>query len=135
MPVPRDTLTREEAVTAATHPLDAEGLEGMNMRAPDTRPGSAATAVYRHVGSFSIRGLGVRFPDPSGCGSALGSRRRVEGSRSCRCMRSTRTVVSRWWCGRHRSARWHAWWPRRPSSCPWRWRAVLTVEKLGALRW
>jgi AcrR family transcriptional regulator len=49
--VPRDTLTREQIVTAAVELLDAEGLEGLNMRALGRRLGSAATAVYWHVGS------------------------------------------------------------------------------------
>jgi AcrR family transcriptional regulator len=49
--MPRDTLTREQIVEAAIELLDAEGLEGMNMRALGKRLGSAATAVYWHVGS------------------------------------------------------------------------------------
>jgi AcrR family transcriptional regulator len=49
--VPRDTLTREQIVHAAVELLDAEGLEGLNMRALGSRLGSAATAVYWHVGS------------------------------------------------------------------------------------
>ncbi len=49
--MPRDTLTREQIVSAAIDLLDAEGLEGLNMRALGQRLGSAATAVYRHVGS------------------------------------------------------------------------------------
>jgi AcrR family transcriptional regulator len=49
--VPRDTLTREQVVQAAIDLLDAEGLEGLNMRALGQRLGSAATAVYWHVGS------------------------------------------------------------------------------------
>jgi AcrR family transcriptional regulator len=47
----RDTLTRDQIVSAALDLLDAEGLEGMNMRALGKRLGSAATAVYWHVGS------------------------------------------------------------------------------------
>ena len=47
----RDTLTREQIVRAAVDLLDSEGLEGLNMRALGTRLGSAATAVYWHVGS------------------------------------------------------------------------------------
>jgi AcrR family transcriptional regulator len=50
-PVPRDTLTREQIVQAAVDLLDAEGLEGLNMRALGKRLDSAATAVYWHVGS------------------------------------------------------------------------------------
>jgi AcrR family transcriptional regulator len=49
--MPRDTLTREQIVRAAIDLLDAEGLEGLNMRALGKRLGSAATAVYWHVGS------------------------------------------------------------------------------------
>src|SRR5579871_4993871 len=49
--MPRDTLTREQVVTAAIELLDAEGLDGLNMRALGRRLGSAATAVYWHVGS------------------------------------------------------------------------------------
>ena len=47
----RDTLTREQIVKAAIDLLDTEGLEGLNMRALGRRLGSAATAVYWHVGS------------------------------------------------------------------------------------
>jgi AcrR family transcriptional regulator len=47
----RDTLTREQIVSAAIDLLDSEGLEGLNMRALGRRLGSAATAVYWHVGS------------------------------------------------------------------------------------
>jgi AcrR family transcriptional regulator len=49
--MPRDTLNREQIVTVAVELLDAEGLEGLNMRALGARLGSAATAVYWHVGS------------------------------------------------------------------------------------
>jgi len=49
--MPRDTLTSEQIVNAAIELLDAEGLEGLNMRALGQRLGSAATAVYWHVGS------------------------------------------------------------------------------------
>jgi AcrR family transcriptional regulator len=49
--MPRDTLTRGQIVQAAIELLDAEGLEGLNMRALGQRLGSAATAVYWHVGS------------------------------------------------------------------------------------
>jgi AcrR family transcriptional regulator len=49
--MPRDTLTREQIVRAAVDLLDSEGLEGLNMRALGSRLGSAATAVYWHVGS------------------------------------------------------------------------------------
>lgn len=47
----RDTLTRDQIVKAAIELLDAEGLEGLNMRELGRRLGSAATAVYWHVGS------------------------------------------------------------------------------------
>jgi AcrR family transcriptional regulator len=49
--MPRDSLTRDQIVRAAVDLLDAEGLEGLNMRALGRRLGSAATAVYWHVGS------------------------------------------------------------------------------------
>ena len=49
--MPRDTLTREQIVKAAIELLDTEGLEGLNMRSLGRRLGSAATAVYWHVGS------------------------------------------------------------------------------------
>lgn len=49
--MPRDTLTREQILTAAIALLDSDGLEGLNMRALGKRLGSAATAVYWHVGS------------------------------------------------------------------------------------
>jgi AcrR family transcriptional regulator len=49
--MPRDTLTREQIIQAAIDLLDSEGLEGLNMRALGKRLGSAATAVYWHVGS------------------------------------------------------------------------------------
>ena len=49
--MPRETLTREQIVKAAIDLLDTEGLEGLNMRALGQRLGSAATAVYWHVGS------------------------------------------------------------------------------------
>jgi AcrR family transcriptional regulator len=47
--MPRDTLTREQIVRAAIELLDAEGLEGLNMRSLGKRLNSAATAVYWHV--------------------------------------------------------------------------------------
>jgi AcrR family transcriptional regulator len=49
--MPRDTLTREHIVAVAIDLLDADGLEGLNMRALGKRLDSAATAVYWHVGS------------------------------------------------------------------------------------
>lgn len=47
----RDTLTVERIVRAAIELLDAEGLDGLNLRALGKRLGSAATAVYWHVES------------------------------------------------------------------------------------
>lgn len=49
--MPRDTLTQEQIVKAAIDVLDAEGLEGLNMRSLGKRLGSAATAAYWHVKS------------------------------------------------------------------------------------
>lgn len=49
--MPRDPLTREKIVSAAIDLLDSDGLEGLSMRALGGRLGSAATAVYWHVGS------------------------------------------------------------------------------------
>jgi AcrR family transcriptional regulator len=49
--MPRDTLTVGQIVAATVEMLDADGLEGLNMRALGQRLGSAATAVYWHVGS------------------------------------------------------------------------------------
>ncbi|MFI6688565.1 TetR/AcrR family transcriptional regulator C-terminal domain-containing protein [Streptomyces sp. NPDC050485] len=47
--MPRDTLTRDQIVRTAVDLLDADGLEGLNMRALGKRLDSAATAVYWHV--------------------------------------------------------------------------------------
>ncbi|MET8837435.1 TetR/AcrR family transcriptional regulator C-terminal domain-containing protein [Micromonospora sp. NPDC004540] len=47
--MPRDALTRDQIVRAAIELLDAEGIEGLNMRALGKRLNSAATAVYWHV--------------------------------------------------------------------------------------
>ena len=47
--MPRDVLTREQIIRAAIELLDAEGVEGLNMRSLGKRLGSAATAVYWHV--------------------------------------------------------------------------------------
>jgi AcrR family transcriptional regulator len=49
--MPRETLTRDQIVAAAVKLLDAEGLEGFNMRSLGKRLHSAATAVYWHVGN------------------------------------------------------------------------------------
>lgn len=45
----RENLTREQIVTAAVALLDAEGVDGLNMRRLGDRLGTAATAVYWHV--------------------------------------------------------------------------------------
>jgi AcrR family transcriptional regulator len=49
--VSRDTLTRAQIVAAAVALLDAKGLEDLSMRTLGKRLGSAATAMYWHVGS------------------------------------------------------------------------------------
>jgi AcrR family transcriptional regulator len=49
--MPRDTLTREKIVKTAIDLLDSDGLEGLSIRALGSRLGSAATAIYWHVGS------------------------------------------------------------------------------------
>jgi AcrR family transcriptional regulator len=74
--MPRDTLTRDQIVKAAIDLLDAEGLEGLNMRALGKRLGAAATAVYWHVGSkanlIALAGdqawNEVALPDPAATG-------------------------------------------------------------------
>ena len=74
--MPRDTLTREKIVRAAIDLLDAEGLDGLNMRALGARLGSAATAVYWHVGSkdnlIALAGdevwQEIALPDPATVG-------------------------------------------------------------------
>ena len=74
--MPRETLSRDQIVTAALDLLDAEGLEGMNMRALGKRLDSAATAVYWHVGSrenlitlaADRAWAEVELPDPAGVG-------------------------------------------------------------------
>jgi len=45
----RDTLTEDQIVQTAIELLDAEGLEGLSMRALGARLDSAATAVYWHI--------------------------------------------------------------------------------------
>jgi AcrR family transcriptional regulator len=47
--MPRSTLSRDQIVRVAVEHLDAEGLEGLNMRALGKRLDAAATAVYWHV--------------------------------------------------------------------------------------
>lgn len=72
----RETLTRDQIVTVALDLLDAEGLEGLNMRALGKRLDSAATAVYWHVGSreglISLAAdrawTEVELPDPAEVG-------------------------------------------------------------------
>jgi AcrR family transcriptional regulator len=49
--MPRETLTREQIVRVAIEILDAEGIDGLNMRRLGSRLGAAATAVYWHVKS------------------------------------------------------------------------------------
>jgi AcrR family transcriptional regulator len=49
--VARDALSREQIIKAAIEVLDAEGLEGLNMRRLGNQLGSAPTAVYWHVAS------------------------------------------------------------------------------------
>ncbi|SDM26902.1 TetR/AcrR family transcriptional regulator [Allokutzneria albata] len=45
----RNTLTAEQIVKAAIELLDADGLDGLNMRSLGQRLGSAATAIYWHI--------------------------------------------------------------------------------------
>jgi AcrR family transcriptional regulator len=74
--MPRETLSRDQIVTEALDLLDAEGLEGMNMRALGKRLDSAATAVYWHVGNrenlitlaADRAWTEVELPDPAGVG-------------------------------------------------------------------
>ena len=47
--MPRDALTPDQIVGAAIELMDAEGLEGLNMRALGKRLDAAATAMYWHV--------------------------------------------------------------------------------------
>ena len=72
----RETLTRDQIVKAALDLLDAEGLEGLNMRALGRQLDSAATAVYWHVGTkedlIALAGdlawAEVDLPDPAELG-------------------------------------------------------------------
>ena len=72
----RETLSRDQIVTAALELMDAEGLEGMNMRALGKHLDSAPTAVYWHVGSREgLIALAadrawaeVELPDPAAVG-------------------------------------------------------------------
>ncbi|MBU3064515.1 TetR/AcrR family transcriptional regulator [Nocardia sp. NEAU-G5] len=47
--MPRETLTREQIVTGAVEVLDAEGVDGLNVRRLGTQLGVASTAMYYHV--------------------------------------------------------------------------------------
>jgi AcrR family transcriptional regulator len=47
----RETLNREQIVRAAIELLDEDGVEGLSMRKLGQRLGSAATAMYWHVGN------------------------------------------------------------------------------------
>jgi AcrR family transcriptional regulator len=47
----RETLSREQIIRAAIEVLDADGLEGLNMRRLGSHLGYAPTAVYWHVPS------------------------------------------------------------------------------------
>ncbi|WP_433598146.1 TetR/AcrR family transcriptional regulator C-terminal domain-containing protein [Nocardia sp. CA-135953] len=47
--MPRETLTREQIVTAAVAVLDAEGVAGLNVRRLGGRLGVASTAMYYYV--------------------------------------------------------------------------------------
>ncbi|MGW6905950.1 TetR/AcrR family transcriptional regulator C-terminal domain-containing protein [Streptomyces sp. NPDC054940] len=47
----RETLNREQIVRAAIELLDAEGIDGLSMRKLGQKLGSAATAMYWHVGN------------------------------------------------------------------------------------
>ncbi|WP_405663918.1 TetR/AcrR family transcriptional regulator [Streptomyces sp. RK9] len=49
--MPRETLNRDQIVQAAIELLDAEGVDGLSMRRLGRHLGSAATAMYWHVGS------------------------------------------------------------------------------------
>jgi AcrR family transcriptional regulator len=49
--VARETLTREQVIRGAIEVLDADGLEGLNMRRLGSQLGYAPTAVYWHVRS------------------------------------------------------------------------------------
>jgi|SRR5579864_1803158 len=69
-------LSREQIVQSAIAVLDAEGLEGLNMRALGKRLGSVATAAYWHVRSkrelISLAGdyvwNEIPLPDPAAVG-------------------------------------------------------------------
>ncbi|MEU8246924.1 TetR/AcrR family transcriptional regulator C-terminal domain-containing protein [Nonomuraea sp. NPDC048916] len=69
-------LTREQIVRAAVAVLDAEGVNGLNMRRLGAHLGSAASAMYHHVESKNklvvlaadhVFGE-IALPDPAGAG-------------------------------------------------------------------
>ncbi|GAA3694352.1 TetR family transcriptional regulator ActII [Nonomuraea antimicrobica] len=74
--MPRETLTRDQIVRAAVAVLDAEGVDGLNMRRLGTQLGAAATAVYWHVKSKDELIVlaadhvwdEIELPDPAGIG-------------------------------------------------------------------
>ncbi|MFF8382655.1 TetR/AcrR family transcriptional regulator [Streptomyces kanasensis] len=74
--MPRETLTRDQIVRAAVELLDADGVEGLSMRRLGARLGSAATAMYWHVGSkenlvvlaADLVWGELELPDPVGAG-------------------------------------------------------------------
>ncbi|MEV4115501.1 TetR/AcrR family transcriptional regulator [Nonomuraea sp. NPDC049695] len=74
--MPRDTLTREQIVRAAVAVLDAEGVDGLNMRRLGAQLGAAATAMYWHVKSKDDLVVlaadhvwdEIRLPDPDEVG-------------------------------------------------------------------
>lgn len=49
--MPRNTLTADQIVQATIALLDAEGLDGLNMRSLGKRLDAAPTAMYWHVKS------------------------------------------------------------------------------------
>ena len=74
--MPRSALTRDQIVQSAVGLLDEDGLDGLNMRALGDRLGSAATAVYWHVGSkdelvtlaVDVAWHEIALPDPAAVG-------------------------------------------------------------------
>ncbi|MFJ5776448.1 TetR/AcrR family transcriptional regulator [Streptomyces sp. NPDC093094] len=85
--MPRDTLTKEQIVRTAIDLLDAEGLEGLNMRALGKRLDSAATAVYWHVKNKDNLVLlagdqvwqEIELPDPAAVGWRTAAARTATG--------------------------------------------------------
>ncbi|WP_045743914.1 TetR/AcrR family transcriptional regulator [Actinoplanes rectilineatus] len=74
--MPRDALSRDQIIQSAVDLLDAEGLDGLNMRALGQRLGVAPTAVYWHVKNkddlVTLAGdrvwTEIAPPDPEGTG-------------------------------------------------------------------